>query len=234
MCLNGLGGQGKLAKNKIKMPSATSVVARSWPDHVIGIENKLPWHLGTDLRHFRKRTEGHAIIMGRKTYESIGRPLPRRENIVLSRENIGSGVGIKWAQNVETALLLADIFSICNFKKQFFVIGGERIYEVFRNYINKVYLTEVFTRVNGDAKFDWEFPRDKWRYYKEREFSKSEIDDHPFRITTLVRLRPQHRYETTDRLMKADPHIAAFLDRYAEMIESAETHTVEEEQLSLL
>src|SRR5688572_22376301 len=101
------------------MPSATSVVARSWPDLVIGIENKLPWHLGTDLRHFRKRTEGHAVVMGRKTFESIGRPLPRRQNIVLSRTQIPDQKGVQWAPNVETALLIADVFSICNFKKQF-------------------------------------------------------------------------------------------------------------------
>lgn len=215
------------------MPSATSIVARSYPDHIIGIENELPWHLGTDLRHFRRRTEGHAIIMGRKTFESIGRPLPKRENIVLSRSPIENRGGVKWARDVETALLMADVYSICNFKKQFFVIGGENIYSVFMNYINKVYLTEVFSRVNGDAKFDWEFEREEWRYYKEREFPKSDIDDHPFRITTLVRLRPRHRYEAAERLLRSDPKVAEFLDRYAQMIENSPTHTPEEEQLSL-
>lgn len=216
------------------MPSATSIVARSYPDYVIGIENKLPWHLGTDLRHFRKRTEGHAIIMGRRTFESIGRPLPKRENIVLSRTPLPDARGIKWAKDVETALLLADVYSICNFKKQFFVIGGERIYGEFRNYINKVYLTEVFSRVNGDAKFDWQFDRAYWRYYREKEYPKSDVDDHPFRITTLVRLKPEHRFETTDRLLRTDPQVASFLDRYSSMIANAQTHSVEEEQLSLL
>lgn len=216
------------------MPSATSIVARSYPDHVIGIENKLPWHLGTDLRYFRKRTEGHAIIMGRRTFESIGRPLPRRENIVLSRTPVEDIKGVKWAKDIETALLLADVYSICNFQNQFFVIGGERIYGEFREFINKVYLTEVFCRINGDAKFDWEFDRSEWRYYKEKEFSKSDIDDFPFRITTLVRLKPVHRYETTDRLLKADPQIASFLERYSTMIASSSMHSVEEEQLPLL
>jgi dihydrofolate reductase len=171
--------------------------------------------------------------MGRKTYESIGRPLPKRENIVLSRTPVDDGKGIKWAQNVETALLLADTFSICNFKKQFFVIGGERIYDTFRDFINKVYLTEVFARVNGDAKFDWEFGRDKWRYYREKEFLRSEVDDHPFRITTLVRLKPKHRYETAEKLLRADPMVARFLDHYSHMIENSEMHTADEEQLTL-
>lgn len=221
------------AKHKVKMPSATSIVARSYPDQIIGIENRLPWRLGSDLRLFRRRTEGHAVIMGRKTFESIGRALPKRENIVLSRTEFDPPDGVRWAKDVSTALLLADIFSICNFKKQFFVIGGEIIYDVFKDYINKVYLTEVFTRVNGDAKFTWDFPREKWRYYKEVEFSKSDIDQHPFRVTTLVRLKPMHRYESVDRLLRADPETSAFLDNYEAMIEASEPHTVEEEQLAL-
>lgn len=221
-----------MAKNKIKMPSATSIVARSYPDHVIGVENKLPWHLGTDLRFFRKRTEGHAIIMGRNTFESIGRPLPRRENIVLSRTPLPDQKGIKWAGNIETALLLADIFSICNFKKQFFVIGGERIYSEFKDYINRVYLTEVFARVNGDAKFDWDFDRDHWRYYKEVEYPPSDIDDYPFRITTLHRLKPMHRFEAREKLLRSDPEVGKFLDGYDKMMKDVDYP--EEEQLPLL
>lgn len=217
---------------RVMMPSATSVVARSWPDRIIGVENRLPWHLGSDLRLFRKRTEGHAIIMGRKTFESIGRPLPRRENIVLSRSPIEDSKGVKWADSIETALLFADVFSICNFKKQFFVIGGENIYSSFMEYINKVYLTEVFARINGDAKFDWNFPNDEWWYYKEREFPKSDIDEHPFRVTTLVRRKPQHRFKTVDRLMRDDPNVANFLDKYKDIIENSQIHTFDEEQLS--
>lgn len=171
--------------------------------------------------------------MGRKTFESIGRPLPKRENIVLSRSPVETNGRVKWARDVETALLMADVYSICNFKKQFFVIGGENIYSVFKEYINKVYLTEVFARINGDAKFDWRFERDEWRYYKERDFPKSDIDDYPFRITTLVRLKPRHRYETVERLLRSDSQVSEFLDRYEHMIENSPTHTSEEEQLTL-
>ena len=150
-------------KNRIKMPGATSIVARSYPDKIIGIDNELPWHLGTDLRLFKRRTIGHAIIMGRKTFESIGKPLPKRLNIVLSRESMQDSEHLKWAKDPETALLLADIFSICSLKKEFFVIGGEKIYDVFFDYINKIYLTDVFCKnINGDAKFDYEFSNDVW------------------------------------------------------------------------
>jgi dihydrofolate reductase len=226
-------GKRQLAKNRIQMPSATSVVARSSPDHIIGIENQLPWHLGTDLRHFRERTEGHAIIMGRKTYESIGRALPRRENIVLSRTPMNTGHGVHWAQNVETALLLADRYSICNFKKQFFVIGGERIYSAFEKFINKVYLTEVFARINGDAKFDWEFDKDEWYFYRPKMFPISEKDDYPFSISTIVRRKPRHRYEAVQKLLRADSEIEQFLDKYENMIEQEPVHSPEE-QLALL
>lgn len=129
---------------------------------------------------------------------------------------------------------MADVYSICNFHKQFFVIGGEVIFDLFEEYINKVYLTEVFCRVNGDAKFATKFDRSDWRFYKEREFPKSESDDYPFRITTLLRLKPKHRYVTKDKLLRADPQVATFLDRYSSMVERTPLHTNDEEQLAML
>ncbi|AYG66627.1 MULTISPECIES: dihydrofolate reductase [unclassified Rhizobium] len=176
------------------MPSAVSVVARSYPDRIIGVENRLPWHLGTDLKHFKALTQDHVIIMGRKTFESLGRPLPNRINIVLSREKIEDRANLFWVQNLETALLLADFHSICKGKKQFFVIGGEGIYSLFNKYINKVFLTDVNSGpINGDAKFDFDFPNSEWYYQFEREFQKSEIDDYSFRISYIVRRKPEHR-----------------------------------------
>jgi len=183
------------------MPSAAAIVARSWPDHVIGVDNKLPWHLRTDLQNFKKLTSGHAIIMGRKTYASIGRPLPNRHNIVLSRTDVQEVPGMQWARDIETALLLADVHSIINRQTEFFVIGGEQIYTLFLKYINRVYLTEVFARVNGDAKFDHEFDRKVWRYKREDEFPATDVDDHPFRITEMVKLKPFHRFESKMRFL---------------------------------
>jgi dihydrofolate reductase len=219
---------------KVQMPSATSVVARSYPDHVIGVENQLPWHLGTDLRQFRRRTEFHAVIMGRKTFESIGRALPRRYNIVLSRSPLDSDSGVVWADSVETALYLADVYSICNFKTQFFVIGGENIYGSFHRYINKVCLTEVFARINGDAKFDLEFNKEEWRSYKEVDYPKSDNDDYPFRVTTLLRKKPEHRYRMRDEFRKTDPAVAGFLDRYENVVSTTPLFVEKEEQLLLL
>jgi dihydrofolate reductase len=188
------------------MPSAVSVVARSFPDRIIGIENRLPWHLGTDLKHFKALTQGHAIIMGRKTFESLGRPLPKRINIVLSREQVPDTSNVKWARDVETALLLADYHTICMGKSQFFVIGGEIIYKEFEKYINKIFLTDVNTGpINGDAKFDFEFPVSEWYFKFEKEFPRTEVDDFAFRISYLVRRRDEHRERFITEFKKSNP-----------------------------
>jgi len=223
-----------VSKNKVKMPWATSVVARSYPDKIIGIENTLPWHLGTDLKRFRKRTEGHAVVMGRKTFDSIGRPLPRRMNIVLSREKVADSANLKWADSPETAILLADNYSIINLKKQFFVIGGERIYELFNEYINKVFLTDVNCgNINGDAKFPYDFSREEWRYMSEEDFPKSDIDDHSFRITCLIKRKPRDRYETREALLRADPKVAAFLDKYIDIMDATDLNAIQPEDTQM-
>jgi dihydrofolate reductase len=196
------------------MPSATYIVARSHPDHVIGVDNRLPWRLKTDLQPFKRRTMGHAIVMGRKTLESIGnRPLPGRLNIVLSRTPIAEREGLQWARDPETALLLADAYSIINRNKQFFVIGGEKIYDVFFKYVNTVWLTEVFCgRINGDAKFPYEFPTSDWRTPFEWDFPKSEVDEWGFRISWRARRKPQHRERSKEEFIKVDPAIVATLE----------------------
>lgn len=195
-----------MTKRRAKMPSAVSVVARSYPDRIIGIENRLPWHLGTDLKNFRALTQGHVIVMGRKTFDSIGKPLPKRINIVLSREKIPDSESVKWVNNLETALLLADYYSILMDKSQFFVIGGENIYSLFEKHIHKIFLTDVFTgNINGDAKFDFEFPSDEWYFKYEKEFPVSDIDDFSFRISYLVRRRWKHRQRFIDEYKSSNP-----------------------------
>lgn len=183
------------------MPSITSVVARSYPDKIIGIENELPWRLSTDLKQFKRRTSGHVVVMGRKTYDSIGRPLPHRVNIVLSRTPIEDD-RIIWARNFETALYLADVHSITASQSEFFVIGGERIYSVFEELINKVVLTEVFSGpINGDAKFEYDYrDSDEWYPKYEEEFPKTDVDEYPFRVTIYRRRKPIHRFRMSKKM----------------------------------
>lgn len=170
------------------MPSISCIVARSYPDYIIGSENKLPWHLKSDLRHFRDTTSDHVVIMGRKTYESIGRPLPNRVNIILSRENGNNGPNLHWVKNRENALFLADIMTIMRGKSHFFIIGGSQIYATFEDLVNRIHLTEVYTdSLAGDAYFDQKFDYRKWRTVEERSFPKSSDDQYPFTISLLER-----------------------------------------------
>ena len=199
------------------MPSATSIVARSYPDRVIGVDNQLPWRLGTDLSHFKKKTEGHAIIMGRKTFESLGKALPNRINIVLSRSPIEETANVMWAGNPETALLLADAHSIFLHQKEFFVIGGEKIYSIFFKYINKIWLTDVYCgRINGDAKFDYEFSPKDWYFPSEVEYDSSERDEWKFRISLIMRRKQVHRRRSKDEFLKVDLDILDLLEERIE------------------
>lgn len=107
---------------------------------VIGNDGKLPWHIPEDLKFFKNLTTGKNVVMGRKTYESIGGPLPNRNNYVLSSNNIE---GVKVLRTVEEALELNEIY----------VIGGSQIYEAFIPYCDIMYVTRVMGEYNGDSYF---------------------------------------------------------------------------------
>jgi dihydrofolate reductase len=197
------------------MPSVAYMVARSHPDRVIGRDNLLPWHLRTDLANFREKTLGHAVIMGRKTFESIGRPLPHRLNIVIARSQIGESKNVVWARNPETAMFLADVHSIRNMHKQFFVVGGEEVFSLFNSFVNKVWLTQVFTGpINGDAKFEYEFEPREWRYFWERDFPVSDSDEFAFRISLLLRRTPIHRYRVEAEFLRQNFDLSSWWESY--------------------
>jgi len=138
----------------LRMPSISFVVARSEPGHVIGCDNKLPWHLKTDLKHFKAVTSKHVVIMGRKTFESIGKPLPNRINIVMSGKAQNPSPNLYFVDSKNSALYFADLLSVMYSSQDVFVIGGGAVYEEFKQIFNKVYLTEVYADVKGDAFFD--------------------------------------------------------------------------------
>lgn len=189
--------------SRVEMPSISFMVARSSPGHFIGCENKLPWHLRTDLARFKKNTLGHVILMGRRTHNSIGRALPGRTTIVLSR-NTDTGrentlwnvqeTSLFWAGDRENALFLADFVSIGKGKKDFFVVGGEEIFRMFSDLFHKVYLTEVFGDIVGDAKFDLDFKYPFWRRDFAEDYPKSDVDDYPSRYSVFVKRDKKTRY----------------------------------------
>lgn len=117
---------------------------------VIGVDNKLPWHLPADLKHFKQLTTNHTVIMGRKTYESIGKPLPNRKNIVISRQKEYKATGCEMVSSIQEALELAKTLQT----EKAFIIGGAEIYQLALPFCTHLYLTQVHTEImNGDAFF---------------------------------------------------------------------------------
>lgn len=135
-------------------PRLTAVVAMT-PDRIIGRDGKLPWHLPEDLAFFKRTTLGHPVVMGRKTFESIGRPLPKRRNIVLTRDSGWSAPGL------EVIHRPGELLEMTGLGGQVFVIGGAEIYAAFSPLLDDWLVTHVTQRHPGDtflADFEAEFP----------------------------------------------------------------------------
>ena len=132
------------------------IAARS-DNNVIGSEGRIPWHLPADLKHFKALTVGHAIMMGRKTFESIGKPLPDRLTVVVSRNRDYKRAGITVVHSPEAALAFAD-----QNETEVFVCGGAEIYRLALPLANRMYLTRVHTVVRGNVLFP-EFSSKEWQ-----------------------------------------------------------------------
>ena len=124
-----------------------SIIAAMDENRIIGRGNRLPWHLPVDLKRFRMLTLGHPIIMGRKTYESIGKPLDGRKNIVITHQTGYRAEGCIVVHDLRSA------FEACGDVVEAFVLGGESLFHDVLPLADKVYLTVVRTRVEGDARF---------------------------------------------------------------------------------
>lgn len=132
-------------------------------NNVIGRDNQLPWHLPQDLKYFKAKTLGKPVIMGRKTYESIGRPLPGRPNIVVTRNSAWVANGTHVAANLKEALTLAEQLASNEPELQeAMVIGGAEIYKAALPLADKIYLTRIDVAVEGDALFPALDP-EEWR-----------------------------------------------------------------------
>lgn len=132
----------------------TAVVAMT-PDRVIGNAGALPWHLPEDLAFFKRTTSGHPIVMGRKTYESIGRPLPKRRNIVLTRDATWSAPGVEVIGGPE------DLEKLPGLDGRVFIIGGSEIYAAFLPRLDDLLVSHVFENYPGDTRlpeFESQFP----------------------------------------------------------------------------
>jgi len=153
---------------------------------VIGIDNQLPWHLPEDLKYFKSVTMGKPIIMGRKTYDSIGRPLPGRTNIVITRDSSWQAEGVEVAQTLAQAMTLGRLACANAGADEAMVIGGEQIYRMTLPAADRLYLTEVQAEVEGDAFFP-EFDAKEWQQVSEQ--LPELTDTHPYRFLILERIK---------------------------------------------
>lgn len=133
-----------------------SIIAAMARNRVIGFQNRLPWHLPEDLQHFKRLTMGHHIIMGRKTYASIGRPLPGRVTVILTRD---AGFEV---QGCVTAHSLEEALAACGRDTEVFIVGGAELYALALPLAERLYLTEIQAEFDGDAHFP-AFDRTRWQ-----------------------------------------------------------------------
>jgi len=164
-----------------------SMIVAMAENRVIGINNNLPWYLPNDLKYFKQVTMGKPILMGRKTYESIGKPLPGRTNIVLTRDKTWSAEGVKAVNELEQAFQLAESILDIDGKDEMMVIGGDQIYQSTLAEIDRIYLTKVHAEVNGDAYFpelDWA----QWKEVGREDFEAEGSNPYDYSFIVLDRI----------------------------------------------
>jgi dihydrofolate reductase len=161
-----------------------SIIVAVSQNNVIGRKGDLPWHLSTDLRRFKRITMGHHLIMGRRTFDSIGRPLPGRTSIVLSRQP-----ALSLPNGVLQALDLDEALTLASDDDEVFVVGGGQIYQVALPFADRIYHTRVLADVEGDVYFSpWD--SSQWRITSEERFDADEQNDHAHVFQIFQRVKP--------------------------------------------
>ena len=150
-----------------------ALVVAAAENNAIGKNNQLLWHLPEDLQYFKRTTMGKPIVMGRKTFESIGRPLPGRLNIVITRQQDWQHDGVKVVHSIDDALRLAEAQSMIDGVDEVMVIGGAEIYKTALPQADKLYITRVDAEIEGDAFFP-EIDSSVWQETNRESFSASD------------------------------------------------------------
>ena len=159
-----------------------SIIVAIDENGLIGKRNGLPWKLPADLKHFKTLTSGHTVIMGRKTYDSIGKPLPNRTNIVVSKSDDLQIDGCITVKSPEEALKA----SLEN--QEIFVIGGAEIYRQFLPLAQTIYMTEIHNKFDGDIFFPT-IDYDEWKEKERQDFEADDMNLYKYSFITLERTR---------------------------------------------
>ncbi|MFD1425414.1 dihydrofolate reductase [Kroppenstedtia sanguinis] len=144
---------------------------------VIGRNGQMPWHLPNDLKHFKETTTGHTVVMGRKTYESIGKPLPRRRNVILTENpHFRAPAGVEVIHHPQEVTQLGDLF----------IIGGAQLYEQFLPLADRLYITQIDLETEGDTFFPKWDPKE-FRIIEQREGVVDQQNPYPHTFYILER-----------------------------------------------
>ena len=163
---------------------AISIIVAIADNGVIGKENGLPWKLPGEMAYFKQKTTGHPIIMGRKTHESIGRPLPGRTNIIISRDPHYRPEGCQSATSLDQALNLAKNFPGA---EEIFIIGGEAIYGLGLPLADKLYITKVDAKITGDKHFHYNAA--EWQEISSEPHRADDKNQYSYTFKVLERIR---------------------------------------------
>jgi len=158
-----------------------SIIVAMAANGVIGRDNQLPWHLPADLKHFRQTTMGKPILMGRKTWESIGRPLPGRTNIVITRDSAYSAAGCEVVTSIDAAITAAGE------QDEVMVIGGAELYRQVLPYTDTIYLTRIHEVFEGDTRFP-EIRNSEWHQVERIDCEADEKNTHDYSFIRLDRV----------------------------------------------
>jgi len=157
----------------------TSIIVAIAKNNAIGKDNKLLWYLPNDLKHFKDVTTGHTVIMGRKTFDSVGKPLPKRRNIVITRQDI-TIEGCEVVKSIEAALAL------CAGEDEVFIVGGAEIYRQAIPLTNRIYLTVIDHYFDGDTFFP-ELNANEWEEKERENFEPDDKNKYYYSFITLER-----------------------------------------------
>lgn len=158
-----------------------SIIVAIAKNSIIGDKNSLLWHISEDMRFFRETTSGHPVIMGRKTYDSLGRPLPKRTNVVISRTT-------KHIEGCTVVGSLEEAIALFPKEEEVFIIGGAQIYALAMEVADRLYLTRVEHDYQGDTSFP-EWDESKWKLISRTPYERGEKYEYPFAFECYDRVR---------------------------------------------
>jgi dihydrofolate reductase len=170
--------------------ASLSIIVAMANNHAIGKDNQLLWHLPEDLKYFKRMTMGKPMIMGRKTFESIGKPLPGRLNIVVTRQQDWKFDGVKVVHSIDAAKKLAEAQAYIDGVEEIMLIGGAELYKTSLDHADKLYVTRVDADIEGDAFFP-KIDADQWQEIAREEYKASDsalkTNPYDYAFTILIK-----------------------------------------------